>query len=1162
MSISRAILFFAMLALAVGWPGTIAKAADPANAADPGIAIVALKGRVKVQRAGTTAFVNAATNLVLRLGDTLSTGDFSEATLQFSDKSLGRVDELTDLVISKPGTQGERYQIEVREGGFYLLNRDKATDQKFRTPVASGAILGTEFAVRVAHDGTTRVFLFEGAISLSNQFGGVALAANEESRVDPGVKPTKSAMVDAVAPVQWTLYYPAVLPPSLLAGVSPALAATAEKYASGDLLAAIAAIDPTVAPGNAPDRLLLAQLALAAGQPQRALPLLAGDQGPAAGALRSLVDVVAGRRPSGAPDGSPASSLVAGYAAQAGFDLPEALRLSRVAVAADPEFGFGWVRVAELEFALGNARAAREALDTATRRVPRNAHARALRGFVAAARGHLGSARTDFEEAIAIDPHYGNGWLGRGLCRIKSGDVAGGRRDLQTAAALEPTRGLTRSYLGKAFAAEHDPARAAHELDRARELDPMDPTGWLYGALVDQQSNRVNDAIRALERSKELNERRNVYRSRQLLDQDLAVRGANLAAVYRDAGMTEWALHEAGRAVAYDYANPSAHLFLSGAYDSLRDPRLFNLRYETPWFSELLVANLLAPVGAGTLSQNVSLQEYSRLLESDGVGMSSLTEFRGDGIWNERASQFGTFGGSSYALDVAHRHEAGHVRNTDLTQTDVYGKIKQAFGPSDQLFVEVLYSTYENGDVTQYYDPAKASPTYRFRERQEPNLFAGWNHEWSPGNHTLFLAGHLDDRVAYTDTDAPIPLVRRPRPDKPPTAVDLPGSQHYGLSYGSTFAAWTAELQQIATLGRHTLVAGGRYQAGDTDTTAGQDPFPNQFPISGRLTNSVETVNARLGRVSAYAYDTWSPLDPIHLTAGIAYERVEYPRGVDFAPIAPGGERHGLVSPKLGALWSVATNTHLRAAWTKSLGGTFYDGSVRLEPVQVAGFTQSYRSLVPESVAGLAPGTEFETVGVGLDHRFPTRTYVSVVGEWLRSDATQTVGAFDYAAQGRFEVIPTTLRRRLPYDERSVSAGLNQLLGEHWSAGLAYRWSEADLDFFYDQPYAAVSKTPNASYQATLHQVTGLLQYTHHGGFYAQLVPRWNRQSTRGFAGQPGDDFWQFDAFVGYRFLQRRVDVRLGVLNLGDRDYRLQPLNVHEEFPRERMFYASLRLQF
>lgn len=70
-----------------------------------------------------------------------------------------------------------------------------------------------------------------------------------------------------------------------------------------------------------------------------------------------------------------------------------------------------------------------------------------------------------------------------------------------------------------------------------------------------------------------------------------------------------------------DYANYSAHLFLANSYNELRDPTGVNLRYETPWLSEYLVANLLAPTGAGILSQSVSQQEYSKLFNGTGWGL-------------------------------------------------------------------------------------------------------------------------------------------------------------------------------------------------------------------------------------------------------------------------------------------------------------------------------------------------------------------------------------------------------------------------------------------------------------------------------------------------------------------------------------------------------------
>src|SRR5439155_8178805 len=183
---------------------------------------------------------------------------------------------------------------------------------------------------------------------------------------------------------------------------------------------------------------------------------------------------------------------------------------------------------------------------------------------------------------------------------------------------------------------------AMKELDLAKSLDTNDPTPWLYSALLNRDLNRINPAVEDLEKSVELNDSRRLYRSRFLLDQDRAVRSASLASIYQEAGMREVSLHEAASAVTYDYANYSAHLFLANSFDALRDRTGFNLRYETVWFNELLLANLLAPVGAGALSQNISQQEYARLFEANRLGLLTTTDLHSDGQYRQLASQFGT----------------------------------------------------------------------------------------------------------------------------------------------------------------------------------------------------------------------------------------------------------------------------------------------------------------------------------------------------------------------------------------------------------------------------------------------------------------------------------------------------------------------------------------
>ena len=390
-------------------------------------------------------------------------------------------------------------------------------------------------------------------------------------------------------------------------------------------------------------------------------------------ALRRLIAAVKSQSPPSTLNLQPSTTfatewLAESYYQQSRSELTQALEAARQASEVSPNFGFAWARRAELEFSFGRTTEALAALEKARQLSPRHAEALALKGFLLAAENKIAQAIAQFDQAIAIDGALGHAWLGRGLCKIRQGKAEAGREDLQMAAALEPQRAVLRSYLGKAFSNAGDNARAGKELDLAKRLDPNDPTSWLYSALLNRQLNRINEAVRDLEKSQDLNKNRSVYRSQLLLDQDRAVRSANLAGIYRDAGLFDVSVREAARAVSSDYANYSAHLFLANSYLELSDPRQINLRYETPAVNEYLLATLLAPVGAGSLSQYVSQQEYSKLFERDRLGVSSSTEYFSAGDWRQIGSQFGTFGNTSYALDTLYRNENGHRVNNDLEQ--------------------------------------------------------------------------------------------------------------------------------------------------------------------------------------------------------------------------------------------------------------------------------------------------------------------------------------------------------------------------------------------------------------------------------------------------------------------------------------------------------------
>ena len=103
----------------------------------------------------------------------------------------------------------------------------------------------------------------------------------------------------------------------------------------------------------------------------------------------------------------------------------------------------------------------------------------------------------------------------------------------------------------------------------------------------------------------------------------------------------------------------------------------------------------------------------------------------------------------------------------------------------------------------------------------------------------------------------------------------------------------------------------------------------------------------------------------------------------------------------------------------------------------------------------------------------------------------------------------------------------------------------------------------NQNESALLQQLSFNVIYNHRCGFFAEGQSIWTAQSNHGYTpALDGDDFWQVNLFAGYRFWRRHGEARIGVLNIGDRDYKLNPVSLYSELPRERTFYASFKFYF
>jgi len=295
---------------------------------------------------------------------------------------------------------------------------------------------------------------------------------------------------------------------------------------------------------------------------------------------------------------------------------------------------------------------------------------------------------------------------------------------------------------------------------------------------------------------------------------------------------------------------------------------------------------------------------------------------------------------------------------------------------------------------------------------------------------------------------------------------------------------------------------------------------------------------------------------------------MDYPDNFRFVPISSGEAHRDLLAPKAALNWSPWSFVTLRAAYSQALGGVSFDESFRLEPTQLAGFNQAFRSIISESVVGSLAGPTYQVWGSGLDFKFPTRSYLTLQGQHQSCDANQDIGAFYLQGappQPLPWAFPGNVPEQLRYQETSFLASFNQLLGQFWSAGVDYRYTDSQLRWFYPTISSVPAGSPplNRTQTAHLHQADAFILFNHPSGFYATAEAQWYLQNNSGYTpAEPQSDFVQVNLLTGWRFWHRRANVTFGVLNVGGENYHLNPLNVYNELPRSRVYLGRVTVNF
>ena len=1187
------------------------------------------EGRVVITKAGTRA-APAQVGMGLAARDKLGTGESSRAVLQMSEKWFARVDEETDVEIM-PAALGAKDKDALRMalGGAFIYSREAEGEVKVQTPSATGGLRGTQLLVRVLPDGKTLMQVLEGEVDLANDFGRVVLKAGEAGEAATGQAPRKTAVIETRNLLQWALYYPAVLQPDelgLTEAERHALAESLDAYRQGDLLGALDLFPHDYTPSSDGTRLYRAAVLLATGRVDAAGKSFEGTPAdhPGRRALeRMLAAVLARELPDTGATTTAGGALAESYYQQSRRNLEAARAAARRATELAPASGFTWTRLAELEFSFGRTPEALNALERGLKLAPRNAQAHALRGYLFSAENRIAEAQASFEEAVRLDGGLGNAWLGLGLTKIKQGRLAEGRAAMQTAATVEPTRSFFYSYHGKALSLEGRTDLARKDLALAQQLDPKDPTPWLYSAIENQQENRYSEAIHDMQESISRNDNRRVYRSQFLLDQDRAVRSANLAKIYQNSGMADVAVREATRAVESDYTNASAHLFLANSFDALRDPRHIALRYETAWFNEQLLAYLLAPVGGGPLSQFVSQQEYSKLLAADGVGGSLLTEVRESGYLNAKASFFGTYGRLSTGVDISYYNNNGTRPNNTDTRKELYWQLKYQVTTDDMFYTLMKWQEGNSGDLLENYNNLPGNPGLRSEEKQKPGLLlVGWNHHWAPGVNTLFIGGRLAADQAITAPGTTQLLLQRNssylQPDflrpksgggleytsdtlrnatTPPVSLNPNGSQNlsadfqriiapflgrgpvigvfsdkFDFSTQRKFEIYSGEIQHIWQTGRNTLLLGGRALGGPFETRTRLDLLNASLAPLFTSPAALQNVSVNFSRQSLYAYDFFNVTPSLTLIAGASWDRITRPDNFRNPPVSDRQVRNERTNGKFGFTFTPSRWVTVRGAYTEALGGVTFDESVRLEPVQLAGFNQAFRTVISESIAGSVEAPVYRNRGLSIEGVTPARTWWGASYNVLHEDVTRTLGAFDILTAPVFPyglaILPAGTSEMLAYREESFAAGINQLIGSQFAVGANYRHTRARLHTVSPQIPVALAASADRLDEAVLDELTLNAHWNSPAGWFAGAEANWYVQDLASAAGglpkaiPPGDDFWQVNLQAGYRFHHNLREVSAGLLNLTDRDYRLSPLNYTTELLHQRTFVVRFRVSF
>ncbi len=1082
--------------------------------------MVSVQGQVEAKRSGQQQWNPVRLNETFCAGDSVRVEALSRAAVQLRNETILRLDQGTTLSFS-PIEPAEPSWLDLLKGAVHLISRTPHT-LKIKTPIVNAAIEGTEFVVRVEPTEAT-VWVFKGQVLASNEAGSLTLVSDQAAVAKAGEAPMRRLVARPRDAVQWALYYPPIIDyraATYAAGLGAETIRDAlTRYRAGDLPGAVARLDDV--PTDLRDArffTLRAGILLSVGRVDEARAdieqvLRLDPINGTAFALQAMIAVVRNetekalklaQKAAKLEPQAPVPRIALSYAYQANFKLERALGSVQEAVNLAPEDALAWARLAELWLSRGYLDRALDAAKKAAALEPDLARTQTVLGFARLTQIKTAEAQTAFEKAIALDSAAPLPRLGLGLAKIRQGKLAAGTREIEISASLDPDNALARSYLAKAYFEEKRIKLAGDELAIAKELDPNDPTPWFYEAILKQTENRPVEALQDVQKSIELNDNRAVYRSRLLLDEDQAARGASLARIYDDLGFEQLAVNEGTKSLSTDPANHSAHRFLSDSYAT-------RPRHEIARVSELLQAQLLQPININPIQPRLAVtdlniltaggpaeaafNEFTPLFERDRPQLVATGVVGNNDTFADEVVLSGLYKRLSYSLGQFHYESDGFRENNDLEHNiyDVFAQL--ALTPKINVQAEYRRRETEQGDLSLNFDPDNFATEDREKIRQD-TLRVGGRFTVSPQSDVLvsLIYSNLKDEQDIIFGDF----------------VDKFFTEDEG---------YQTEAQYLFRDHRFNLSAGvGAYEI-DRDRRIELVPSP---PFKENEKTEHKTV---------YIYSNVIFPKNLTWTIGLSYDSYDEKRETATLDLEE-------FNPKVGLQWDVTDNLRLRAAAFETVKRALVVEQT-IEPTQIAGFNQFFDDI---------NGTKTKRYGVGLDARLTGNLYAGA--EFSQRDLERP----DLSAD------PVSFEDQ---EEKLYSAYLYWIPYRYWAIRTEYRFEE-----FEDEALRRnTPRIETMSVPLTVRYFNPSGFFGELGATYVRqevdLLDRADRRSVT-----DSDDFVLFDAAVGYRLPKRRGIISLEARNLLDKEFLFEDMNFQTSEPTnprfipDRAVFARIILNF